>query len=229
MTKTNRYDRILDECLDRILTQGVPPEEAIDGHPEHRERLKVDLDTALWFRGIGSQLEPRPGFVSSSRHYLVSKIGEASSEKARLVKVRTRWDVLQVRRVLATLLVLVIAWGSLAVGVDRALPGNPLYRVKTTAQDFRLFLTVDAETEVRLHHQYAQEALIACASATSLGRRDDARLALWNYERYMAGMSRTVLEWTKSSTDQTGWRNTDISRLYLQDMEIFKVLLPGSF
>jgi hypothetical protein len=229
MKAKHRYEWILDDCLNRILNQGISLEDAIAGYPEHQERLRADLDTAAWFQRAGSQLEPRPGFIASSRRYVVSKIGEITSGKSRRVKARAKRDIFQARWVLATLLILVVAWGSLAVGMDRALPGNPLYRVKTSAQDFRLFLTVDAENEARLHRQYAQDALIACAMATSQGRQDDARLALWNYERHMAGMSRTVLELRQSSTDHTEWRYSDISKLYLQDMEIFKVLLPGSF
>jgi len=229
MNDLKRYNRILDSCLDSILTQGVPLEDAIAGHPEYQERLRVDLDTALWFQGAGSQFEPRPGFIASSRRYLVSKIGETSLGKARPVTASVFRNIFQARWVLATLLFLVIAWGSLAVGMDKALPGNPIYRVKTTAQDFRLLLTVDEETKASLHRKYAQDQLIACALATSQGQYEDAEIALRNYERHMAGMSRAVLTLTQTSTAQTEWSYIDISKLYLQDMEIFRVLLPGSF
>jgi hypothetical protein len=229
MKAKHRYDWILDDCLNRILNQGISLEDAIAGYPEHQERLRADLDTAAWFQRAGSQLEPRPGFVSSSRRYLVSKIEEIASGKSRTVKVRAQRDIFQARWVLAALLILVVAWGSLAVGMDRALPGNPLYRVKTAAQDFRLFLTVDAEAEARLHRQYAQDALIACAMATSEGRQDDARLALWNYERHMAGMSRSVQAISPGYYDRGSGLELDAGRIYLQDIEILKLLVPGSF
>ncbi len=229
MKNPKKYDLILESVLNRILIQGESLESAISDFSENQEQLRIDLDTALWFNQIGNQLSPRPGFVTSSRNYLVTNLNEISVGNRNFDKKHAFKNIFQPQWVLTIFIAFVFILGSLVAGMDQAVPGDLLYSVKTAMQDFRLFLTVDAEKEANLYRLYAQEHLIACARAVSQGRSNDAEFALWNYERYIAGMSRSVQKISKSSLSNSDWELWDVSRIYLQDIEIFKVLLPGTF
>jgi hypothetical protein len=229
MKKPKNYELIMDVCLKRILEGGESFADVIADYPDHQGQLRVDIDTALWFHQKGETVAPRSGFIQSSRRNMVQRLENNSRQERSWHKRLTIKDTLWVQGVLAALVLLVFYYGGLMVAVDRSLPGDQLYRVKIAMEDLRLMLTLDAAKDARLHRMYAQDHLIACARVKSLGRYEDAEFALRYYERHMVGLSRTVLALSRSSSVESTWRNIDVSHLYLEDMEIIKALLPGSF
>jgi len=225
MKKYKRYEQILDESLKRVLEEGEPVTAVAAERPKWRDRLTAELETGLWLRNQASALEPRPGYISAGRQRLVSKLHPVPQRLAWFQP--NRW--MMPRLVLTTLIVVAAFLGSVTMAADGSLPGDFLYVVRTTGEDLRLTFAFDAEKEAKLHRMYAQEYLIACAKAVSQGRIKDAEIALYHYERHIAGMSRAVKAFTGREHKSLDSLDFDVSQIYLQDMRIFQVLIPDAF
>lgn len=210
----------------RILDEGESLSEVISEYPRCQDQLRNDIDTALWLNQKGESLAPRAGFARSTQGYILNQIEKTAG--VRQGKKVAFKEPLMVRWVLVALVFVVVYLSGSMLLIDRALPGDRLYEVKTSLEDLRLVLTLDAAEDARLHMRYAQEHLVACAKATSHGRHEDAAMALMNYERHIAGLIRANQILSDDPSTHKDWQNINVSRIYLEDLEIFKVLLAGS-
>jgi hypothetical protein len=225
MKKYKRYDHILELSINRVLEDGEPVAEVAAGHPKWRDRLASELETGLWLRKQASDLDPRPGYQAAGKQRLVSKLHP--------VPQRLTWlnpgSWVMPRLVLTTLIVVAAFLGSMTLAAEGSLPGDYLYAVRSSVEDLRLTFAFDAEKEAKLHRMYAQEYLVACAKAVSQGRTKDAEIALYHYEQHIAGMSRAVKALAGREHKSLDTLDFDVSQIYLQDIRIFQVLIPGAF
>ena len=228
MIKDYKFARILEICLKRVLDDGEPRDDVLAAFPEYKKRLQAEVRSAMWLRARGAEAEPRQDFIHSSKKRLVSQLKTNQGQQTTREKYK-QTSTQTTRLVLATLIVAAVFVGSLAVAADGSLPGDRLYSVRTTAENLNLALTFNAEDEAWLHRMYAQNHLIDCAEATSQGRISNAETALRNYERHMVGMSRALQAISTQNVEDGMLNSLDVSRIYMEDLEVFRVLLPGSF
>jgi hypothetical protein len=122
-----------------------------------------------------------------------------------------------------------LSGGGVVLAAEASLPGEGLYPLKTATEYVRVGLTFDASKEASLHLQFAQEHLVACAIVASQGRYEDALTALRNYEHHIASTGRIVHTLNQSGNGISDTILQGFSRIYLQDFETLKILLPGEF
>lgn len=227
--RTEKYEQVLDKCIQRVIRNGEILSQVIADYPQFNQRLRSDMAVVVWLDRRRAEIEPGSGFFVNSRQTLLNQLNALAitipDGKKKVIykpQIKVSWLV-------AALVFLVVYLSGGLFLMDRSLPGDRLYEVKTSLEDLRLALTLDAAEDARLHMRYAQEHLVACAKATSLGRHKDAAMALNNYERHIAGLIRAAQMMADYPATDSEWHNIDISRIYLEDLEIFKVLLAGSF
>ena len=73
MAELKEFDEILSSCLE-ALEGGEGLAEVLARYPQVSDELEPLLEAAVWFKSQKAAVEPRPGFVTSSRKRLVEKI-----------------------------------------------------------------------------------------------------------------------------------------------------------
>jgi hypothetical protein len=111
---------------------------------------------------------------------------------------------------------------------DYAMPGDFFYPVRTASEDIVLVLTLQPSKKADRHLLFAQDHLVACALAASQGRYEEAKIALRNYERHIAGAGRLEPS-LKQETNGVDLLTFDFSRIFLEDLKTLQVLFPGEF
>ena len=65
--KRKEFDNILNECLERVLTEGETVEQCLASYPDHASELEPLLQTALFDRKA-SAVKPRLEFRDRATH-----------------------------------------------------------------------------------------------------------------------------------------------------------------
>jgi len=229
--KFETYNQVLQSCLERLFDGGVPLDEVISDYPHLRDRLRVDLETASRMQVQSSAFDPRPGFMKASREHLLGQL----SHQRKTIDIIRRSPIL--RRslfhpiALAFLIAMVVflASGSVVFAAGNSLPGDNLYLFRSAAEKLQLALTADDVKGAELHLQFSQDYLVACAVLISKERPEDASKALRIYERHISRTGRILLELSPKNDRDLSYLQSDFNRTFLQDIEIFQVLLPGGF
>lgn len=223
-----KYENILQACLSRVLEGDDSLETVVSEYPQWSDQLRAALETALWLQNQRKEFEPRPGFVRSTRASLPGLI-EAGRLKAPDQRIFQPNLLNRVALLIILIQVIFLTGGGLVFVADSALPGNKLYPMKTLVEDVRLALTFDDGKDTQLHLQFAQEHLIICAEMVSQGQNEDALVALRNYENHMVGAGRKLRALQFHDLYEGDKLRNNFNQIYLQDLEILKILFPGVF
>jgi hypothetical protein len=229
MIHKGKIETILDESLSRVLDDKESLDTVVEDYSEWGNELKDPIKTAQWLAGQRQILEPRPGFISSTQQYLSSEIILTKLHRQfRFMPFRREGYIRRLVTVLLICLVTLFGGAALILTSEDSLPGDALYQVKIVTEDIWVALPLQPSKQARLHLQFAQEHLIACAILASQGRYKDAENALQHYERHMAGAGRLVPFISDFGPNEEMF-SIDFSQRYLQDIETIRILLPGEF
>jgi hypothetical protein len=66
-----RWEDVFQNCLDKVLSGQESLESVLSSHPDLAEKLRPELEAALWLSSVHTSLDPRPAFVTSSCRRLV--------------------------------------------------------------------------------------------------------------------------------------------------------------
>jgi hypothetical protein len=230
MNKHEKFEYILDECLTRVLDHNEPVDIVVDDYPWWKDRLKGEIDAAVWLHDQGEHLSPRPGYIISTQKHLESQLLVSNLQSQfRYSAYRGRGYLTRFTLIVLTVLTIFLGGGGVALAAVDSLPGDALYSVRMSTENIWLALTLQPTREAQLHLQYANEHLIACAILVSQGRNEDAMTALRNYDRHMAGAGRLVPVLSKHGNLDAEAFFINFNRIYLQDIGTIQVLLPGEF
>jgi hypothetical protein len=169
----DEIDVLLQDCLEKIQSGQETLDGVLEKYPHLADELRPALEAALWFRLRKATLEPRPGFVSASRHRLLEKIEqervahESPTAAVGLSGLLQLWQAFigQRRLVFQVALILLLVFGMVAgtSGVARAaqnaLPGDFLYPVKTSLENASLAVAMGDEAKASLYIRFAQRRL----------------------------------------------------------------------
>lgn len=229
--RRNKYPLILQECLEKHLLYGESLEDIAAEYPQWGNRLSVDLKAAIYLNNQTNLFNPRAGFISSSKKYLLEKIACGSNthiiENRRIPSMR----LLLPRLLLPFLVVVVILFSGTGVifAAQSSFPGDSLFPIKTAVEGIRLALTFDEVKDAELHLQYAQDYMVACATLISQERQHDAAEAVQLYEYHVTRTARLLLEQSTQNPVVFSYLLMDFNNRLLQDLETFHILLPGEF
>jgi hypothetical protein len=170
--QTNREEseKILQSCLDLILTGQETLDSVLARYPEQADMLRPQLESLLWLRNINQELDPRPGFVAASRRRLVAKIQqERVAERVEDLAPKSGFFSLFLSRRFATPLIVAlvllisfyVASNGLNLASQNAIPGDRLYAVKIIFEKAALAVSrdhaSDAELRVEFTHRRSEE------------------------------------------------------------------------
>ena len=215
--------------LEDSLVRGELIEQTQGESAEIREQISGQLAAGFWLRKKGGSLNPRPGFIDSSKAYVVSRILTTDGVLDVGGQISRKSPRLSIQFITLIVVIVVIFLGGFISAAGMSLPGDPLYELRTMGENLVVILVINPEHRAQLHWTYAQEHLVDCAKVVSLGRREDAQKAFINFERHMVGMSRVVNKISSENGSLSNLNVHDVSRMYLEGMMIFRVLVPEAF
>jgi len=156
------FNEALQTCLDLIRGGRETIDSVVSLYPEFAEELRPQLEIATWLTSAGSALDPRPGFVTASRHRLVSRIQQENRPPVpapltwgeRIQQVFSAQKLAPVGFVLVLMLGLFVS-GTVVTASQKAIPGDDLYAVKLTLEQIALATSLDekSDAELQLHWQ----------------------------------------------------------------------------
>lgn len=167
MKKKQDLSEILDKCLIE-MREGKTVKDCLDEHPSRAKDLKPLLKTVEKLTLLGRE-EPSPEFVRSTKERILNRAAQQIillSKPPEIEKVESpavfkqpyRPRIWLIRMAFAAVLVLLLASGAVAASAD-TLPGDLLYPVKRTAENFRVAITFDSSSRTELQLDLVEERL----------------------------------------------------------------------
>ena len=148
---------VLNECIER-LARGERVEECVERYPEQRDELLPLLKVAAATLATASSVAYRPEVKARSLNRLTAALAQRSSRK----ESRLAWPNWRRRLAMPVAIGLVaatVATGT-AFGANAAssssVPGDPLYRVKTTRESISLMVPQSDVKRARTHIHLAR-------------------------------------------------------------------------
>ncbi len=152
MSKSRKFDDVLNECLERLLTKGDTIEQCLQGFPEHAGELKPLLETAVATKKAVA-VTASPEFRQRARYQLQEALRQTGQERRRvLFGWQPRWVT-----VTAVVLGFLVAGSATVVGARSSLPGQPLYSVKLATEQAQLLLVPSALGKAELYTKLADK------------------------------------------------------------------------
>lgn len=198
---SNNLEVILQDCLKKIRSGEDTLDSALARYPQIATELRPLLEAALWIQSRQGALQPRPGFVSASRHRLVEQIQKEqmalpASEKVSwwenliqtlLAGFQQRHRAVQFGAILMLVLALLLSAGGtgIARASQDALPGELLYSVKRTIEKAELALTADEAGKAELYIKNARSRLEEVQSLIEENRTDHLDEAVLLFEDHV--------------------------------------------
>jgi len=175
-----RFENILDECLER-LRQGESLEQCLARYPERAAELEPLLRVATASQKASSAVEPRPEFKTRTRYqvqsWLQDKERKTEPKKPSLVGWMPRWAVV----VASVVLIFLLAGTGTVAASSTSMPDDTLYPVKLATERVQLRLSrgdiSKARVNVRLADRRVKEILYLAKKGDSR-RLDRALLRL---------------------------------------------------
>ncbi|MSQ33536.1 MAG: hypothetical protein EXR60_03850 [Dehalococcoidia bacterium] len=172
----DEFDRILDDCLDRLL-RGESVESCLGGYPRQALELEPLLRAALQVqRGLSLPLPPEQKAQARLR------LAQTLQERAQRPRRRwLAWPHLARRWAMAASVALVFALvagagaGTVAASANTT-PDQPLYGVKRKAESVRIFLSVGAESKANNYARQVDQRLGEMARMVESGRPREVEL-----------------------------------------------------
>jgi len=117
MKKRKEFNNILDECLERVLTEGEAIEQCLASYPELAAELEPLLQTALATRNA-SAVSPHPEFRDRARYQFRAALQEMEVKRSRrFFSWQPRWATAVI-----VVLVLLLAGGGTVTAAGNSMP-----------------------------------------------------------------------------------------------------------
>jgi Domain of unknown function (DUF5667) len=193
----------LQQCLDLILNENRPVEEALRLYPEEVEELGPLIDQAVYLQLNSSAFDPDPQFVQVSRQRLMRRLSETQGSTYKPATRDNWWNwllnlgenrALAVRFAVAMILILCLFTGGTGVAFasQNTVPGDSLYGVKIGLEDLTLTLTPDQARNAMLNMQYAERRLVEIQTLQEQGHPELVGVALMNYQKHVEQATRVM-------------------------------------
>jgi hypothetical protein len=154
VAKTERFEIILDECLEHLLTGTETIEQCLQRYPEYAGELEPLLRTAMSFnRAV--DIKPSPEIKARGRYRLQIAIAkEKTPRHVSFWKWQPRWTM-----AVGVVLVLFILGSGTVLAAGPSLPGSPFYSVKLATENIRVKLTGSEVKKATLYAEFADKRM----------------------------------------------------------------------
>ena len=167
MKKIKEFNNILDECLERVLTEGEAIEQCLASYPELAAELEPLLQTAL-ATSNASAIKPRPEFRDRARYQFRVALQEMEVKRGRrFFSWQPRWATAVI-----VVLVLLLAGGGTVTAAGNSMPDEPLYQVKLATETVRLALTPSTLGKAELYVNLADKRVVEIIKMAEKGKSE---------------------------------------------------------
>jgi len=172
------FDDILDNCINQIKLGNDDIDGCLAKYPEYSEELKSHLHTFYAIAKIPKPI-PSPQFKLEAKSRLLK---QAKSKKLIYLPLRglksRRFQSLKTAliQIAATILILVLLGGGVAMASANSLPNSPLYPVKIATENVQLALTLNQATKAELHLRFAERRLEEITRTLSNENKEEIKL-----------------------------------------------------
>ncbi len=187
MKKRRRFDDILDECLERLLTKGETLEQCLQGYPEQAAELKPLLETALATKRALA-VEASSEFRTRARYQFHAAL-QAMESKRRpfFLDWLPGWAT-----AVAIALALLLAGSGTVIAAASSMPDEPLYPVKIASEQVQLALTPSSLGKAELYANLADKRVAEIIYVASKGDAKRVELITQRLNNYLARIASLV-------------------------------------
>ena len=207
---TEKFENILEKCLERITVKGESIEACLRDYPEHASRLEPLLRTAISASSRTHHIQA----VSELKLKAKNKMFSATQcRKQKQVKVvgafawKYRWALP------AMLLLLLLIGSGVVIGANDSMPDESLYPVKTTMEKIQLKLTPSDQDKAKLHVKFAERRT---EEMVTMEKKNEAQEAEKLAERVKQELNQTALLAASMKTRKDGESKIEKVRSRLQ-------------
>lgn len=159
-----KMDRQIDKIIEHYLPDISSGRETIDSiverYPQYAHHLRPKLEVVFWLEQARYNLQPRDGFIASSRKYIEDQFEAVQPHSfwQRMFRRHTpkRW-IFNIATPAILILLLVLVIHDLVLTSRLSLPGDPFYSTKLVLEDIQLALTFDRVEKTNLYIQHSRE------------------------------------------------------------------------
>jgi hypothetical protein len=159
-----KIDRQIDKLIDENISAIASGQETIDSilekHPQYAHELRTRLEAVLWLIKARKTVEPRDGFISSTRKTMEDRFETVQPHGfwQRIFKQHTplRW-AFNVTSPVILILLLALIINNLILTARLSLPGDLLYPSKLFFEDIQLAFTFRPVDKTDLYIQLSRE------------------------------------------------------------------------
>lgn len=194
------FEDILDRCIAAMQGQGASVEECLARYPAYRSELEPLLRLAARLQaaqGLTAPAEFRQAAAVRMRN-LVATAPRQPSKAMRPASGRSSPFLLRPGRapavaiLSAVLLLVLVTAGGTAYASVAALPGTPLYVVKTSLEGVQLTLRADPVAQTNLRLRFAERRLQEAAQLAQRGQEATTGVPLAGYVEQVQALLRLV-------------------------------------
>ena len=172
----NRFDLILDDCIDRIAFRGETVEGCLERYPEHAAELEPYLQMAAKV-AQSYAFAPSSTAKEQGRQRLRAEQRALQQEGREKYRGRLGWRWWKPARLprwatglAAVILVILVGTSGTVIASANTLPGDVLYPVKRGVEQIQLALPLPSDTKARLNLAYAERRAEEMAALTKEGK-----------------------------------------------------------
>lgn len=175
MNQNERFNDILNECLDRIL-KGEAVEQCLRSYPEQAKELEPLLRTAIAAK-VASTIQPRPEFRAKARYEFRTALRDMEAKKSRRSFFSWRWQWQPGWAIaIVVVIVVVLAGGGTVAAASNSMPDSALYPVKLASEQVQLAVTPSEIGKTELNAQFADRRAEEIAYVASKGDTQEVQI-----------------------------------------------------
>lgn len=184
MTQSEKFDDILNECLERIL-HGEAAEQCLDRFPQHADKLKPLLQTGSQVKQAVS-VQPRPEFRANARLQFQAALNALPEKQQRSFVDWFKRPQMATVTAFALLIVLGTATGAMA---NVSMPDQPLYPVKLAMERAQISLTPSAAGKGQLYARILEKRMAEITTMANEGKLDKIQSVAIQLDSFAAGIN----------------------------------------
>ena len=186
MKQSERFNNILDECLERLLG-GDTIEQCLQSYPEQADELEPLLQTALAAKKAAT-IQPSAEFKARARYQFHSALQEMEPKRGfRFIPWQSRWAT-----AVAVILILVLLGSGTIATASNSMPDGTLYPVKLATEQTWLRLTTSAIDKAELHARLADERVAEIIYMASKGDSQQVKLVAQRLDTHLESIATLV-------------------------------------
>jgi hypothetical protein len=197
---TQNFTDLLDTCIEAVVDGRLTIADCLNRYPQHRAELAELLPLLTTLQQAGRQVAPAPAFRQTARQRLLDQLEPVAPPPSLWSRFQKWWaqttavsprPAVAYSLALVLILFLFIGGGTL-YAANQLLPGDTLYPLNQTVEQWRLDLARDEQSRFELQLAFADKRLHEAARLARRGNLAGIEEALSGYGMIMADVTQAV-------------------------------------